>query len=110
MREGSRDNTSVMRRINDMLQRSARSRGFKDGRSGKWLRRNTLREAKTIKNLLKGGFRGRMLRGTRISGPGATIAAARWGAVGVLYYEAGLSIYTGHQASQQPLIDDDDGQ
>ena len=42
-----------------------------------------------------------------ISTTGALKASARWGAVGVLYFEAGLAIYTSHQAMEQPLIDED---
>ena len=110
MRPGSRDSTSVMRRIHDSLQRAAKARGYKDGPLSKNLRGKTLNEANYIKRLLKGNIKGRLPRGARISGAGATIATLRWGPVGVLYYEAGLSIYTGHKALQQPLVDDETGQ
>jgi len=110
MRPGSRPYTSVMRRVNDALQRRAQSGRFKDGKVSKNLRSKALNEAKYLKSLLKGGVKGRMLRTQRISRIGLTVATLRWGAVGVLYYEAGLSAYTGYEAMQQPLIDDETGQ
>ena len=49
--------------------------------------------ANTVKDLYKAGKVGSVVRG---------------GAVALLYYEAGLAIYTGHEAMKQPLVDDDD--
>lgn len=64
--------------------------------------RMLMHEAVVIKKLLKGG----KTRFAGVSASGAARASARWGAVGFLYFEAGVSIWAGAKAYNEPLIED----